>query len=174
MPALLVTACGGAEPAPNVSAEEVASDLAQVRIEPGLWERSTAIVDLSAQGAPREMVTRMRERRSSNRYCITPEQAARPDANFLAAREGGRCVSRSFAMADGRMSGDMVCTDPGSQAQWTARLQGRYAASDYELEMIMEMPNPFESGQMLITSRTQGRRVGVCQAPGTGKGEQRK
>ena len=166
MLALLLTACGGgAEPPANVSENEVARKLAQVRIDPGLWERTSAIVDVEAQAAPRELVSRMMQRRGSSRHCITPEQTARPDANFIAGREGAQCVSRSFSMQNGRIAGEMACTDPESGGQWTARMQGSYTPAGYELEMIMEMPNPWDPGQMLITSRTQGRRIGPCEAP---------
>lgn len=168
--ALLVAACGEEAPPAQVAATEVAKDLAQVRIEPGLWERSTTIVDVRAQSAPREMVSRMKQRRVAARYCITPEQAARPDANFMAAREGSACASSSFAMRGGRMSGEMACGDPKSAARWTARMQGSYAATGYELEMVMEMANPWAPGPMLITSRVEGRRVGPCGTPAKDQG----
>jgi hypothetical protein len=145
-----------------VSVNEVAKDLAQVRIEPGLWERSTAVTAVNAEAAPRDLLARMRKRRSTSRHCISPEQAAAPATHFMASREGARCVSRSFSMRDGLMSGEMACTDADSSGQWTARLQGRYTAGDYDFEMIMEMPNPWDPGQILITSRTAGRRLGAC------------
>jgi hypothetical protein len=161
----LAAACTAAEPPANVTESEVVKELAQVRIEPGLWERSSAIVDVDAQAAPRELVNRMMQRRTSARHCITPEQAARPTANFMAARENAQCVSRSFDMHNGRISGEMDCTDAESGGKWTARMQGSYTPVGYELEMIMEMPNPWDPGQMLITSRTQGRRLGACEGP---------
>jgi hypothetical protein len=164
---VLATACGGAEPPANLSRNQVAEQLARLRVEPGLWERSSAVVDVSAQGAPRELVKRMVRPRSSTRHCITPEQAQRPDANFMAGREGAQCESRSFRMEGGRMSGDMLCVDPRSGGRWNARMQGQYTTTSYDLELIMEMPNPWDPGQMLVTSRTQGRRLGPCEGPAT-------
>jgi hypothetical protein len=143
----------------------VARELEQVRIQAGLWERSTAISDVKAQRAPVELVDRMRQRNSVTRYCITPEQAAQPSVNFLAGREGSRCTSRSFAMRDSQMSGEMSCSDPRSGERWDAGLQGRYASSSYELEMVMVMPNPWDPTPMQITSRTSGRRIGACEDP---------
>lgn len=163
--ALFLGSCGREGPTANVSHDEVAAELAQVRIEPGLWERSSTIVHVAAQGAPREMVSQMMQRRGGGRHCITPEQAARPQANFIAGREASRCVSRSFDMRDGRISGAMVCRDSRSGGEWSARMQGRYAPAEYELEMVMEMPNPWDPAQMLITSRIVGRRVGPCAPP---------
>ena len=171
---LLAGACGGTGPPPNLSRDQVAEQLAQLRVDPGLWERVTAVVDVSAQSAPRELVSQMVRPRSSIRHCITPEQAARPNANFMAAGEGARCVSRSFLMEAGRMSGEMACTDPRSGGQWTARMQGRYTTTSYDLQLIMEMPNPWDPGQMLITSRTQGRRLGPCPSLEAHQGEKQK
>lgn len=72
------------------------------------------------------------------------------------------------------MAGEMACSDPGRGGQWTARLEGRYTSESYDLEMVMEMPNPWDPAPMTITSRVQGRRTGACEAPAARKeGKQR-
>ncbi len=63
------------------------------------------------------------------------------------------------------MAGDMACTDPRSGGQWTAAIEGSYASSGYDLRMVMEMPSLWDSGQMQLTSRTTGRRLGPCEPP---------
>jgi hypothetical protein len=163
---LLLCGCGGerGEEKSDPSADQVARQLATLKIEPGLWERSAQVTDVRAEAVPQELLQRLKERRGTGRHCITPQQAARPEAQFLAGREGARCQSRSFAMEAGRMSGEMLCTDPRSGAQWTGRLDGRYGLSDYDLTIAMEMPSPFDPGQMVITSQVRGRRVGDCPA----------
>lgn len=160
---LLATACAGGEEEGNLTREQVAERLAELRIEPGLWERRTEVIDVRAKEVPRELMQRLRERGGTSRHCIKPDQAAQPQAQFLAAREGARCTSRSFAMENGRMTGEMVCTDPRSRGEWTARLDGSYGADAYDLDLVMEMPSPFDPGQLLITNRVSGRRVGDCQ-----------
>jgi len=73
-------------------------------------------------------------------------------------------------MVDGRMAGEMLCTDPRTGGQWTARLQGGYGPQDYALDLVVEMPSPFDPGQLAITSRVSGRRLGAC--PAAEKSEQ--
>ncbi len=69
------------------------------------------------------------------------------------------------------MTGEMLCTDPRSNGQWTARLDGRYSAREYHLTLTMEMPSPFDPGQLTIASRVAGRHLGPCPA---GQTEQQK
>ncbi|MGZ8360545.1 MAG: hypothetical protein ACXWUX_08495 [Allosphingosinicella sp.] len=58
--AVLAAAAGcGERPPENMSAGEVAGELAQLRIEPGLWELTSAVVEASAPGLPREVRNRM-------------------------------------------------------------------------------------------------------------------
>src|SRR5688500_4284450 len=71
--------------AANMSVEDVADELAGMEIEPGLWELTSHVVEVRGPGLPREVRNKMIGPRSRIRNCITPEQAARPSANFLAA-----------------------------------------------------------------------------------------
>lgn len=153
-------ACGGGEPR-NMSADEVAAELVGLRIEPGLWELGSAVVDVRAPNLPREVRTRMLGPRARMRHCITPEQAAAPSANFLAMRADSACAYRDFALKDGRLRGTMTC--PGA----TARMEGRYAPDRYDTRMEMESPMP--GGEtMTLEIRSQGRRIGDCEE---GKGQ---
>src|SRR5688572_23737809 len=88
---LPVAACGDRE-ARNMSVEEVAGELSTMRIEPGLWELTSEVVEVRGPDLPLELRNRMIGPRSRLRHCITPQQAARPSANFLAARTDGGCA----------------------------------------------------------------------------------
>jgi hypothetical protein len=138
-----------------MTAEEVAAQLGAMRIDPGLWELTSEVVEVSAPELPREVRNRMVGPRSSLRNCISPTQAARPGANFLAMRADSQCAYRDFTVADGELRGTMIC--PGA----TARMAGRYAASAYELAMVME--SPMATGEtMTLELRARGRRIGDC------------
>lgn len=154
--AFLPGSCGE-EPAPrNMTSGEVADQLADLRIEPGLWELTTEIVDVRAPDLPREIRNNMIGPRTRARHCITPEQAERPSANFLAGQSGGECTYRDFEMRGGRMSGSMSC--PGVEAQ----MRGRYGPTDYVTEM--EMKSPIREGAtMTLEVRARGNRVGECE-----------
>ena len=138
-----------------MSAEDVASELSDIRVRPGLWELSSEVLDVRAANLPREIRTRMIGPRSRMRHCITPEQAEQPSANFLAMRADSACVYRDFTLQDGRLSGTMTC--PGA----TARMQGRYGPESYVTQM--EMRSPMPGGEvMTLQIRAQGRRTGEC------------
>jgi hypothetical protein len=147
--------CGDA-PQRNMTAEEVAGELAGMRIEPGLWEVGSEVIDVRAPDLPRQLRNRMVGPRTRLRHCITPEQAARPDANFLAARRGNGCAYRGFSVRDGRIEGAMTCPDAN------ATMAGRYGPNGYEMRMVMESPVP-GGGVMTFEIRARGRRIGACQ-----------
>lgn len=148
------SACRQAEPA-NMSAEEVAGELAGIRIEPGLWLLTSEVTDVRAPNLPVEVRNRMIGPRSRMRHCITPEQAAQPSANFLAMRADSDCAYRDLALEEGRLSGTMTCPNV------TARMEGRYGPQHYETRMAMESPVP-GGAVMTLQIRAQGRRIGEC------------
>ena len=157
----LVAAAGcGEAPERDMSAEQVAGELARMRIAPGLWELSSEVIEVRAPDLPREVRNRMVGPRTRLRHCITPEQAARPDANFLAARRDQACAYRDFSVRDGRIRGEMTCPDA------TTTMSGRYGPNGYD--MLMEMQSPVPGGALMtLEVRARGRRIGPCAQGGT-------
>jgi hypothetical protein len=153
--ALLMAGCGGEEPR-NMSDEEVAAELGGLRIEPGLWEVTSEVLDVSAPNLPVEVRNRMVGPRGSMRHCISPEQAERPSANFLAARESSDCEYRGFRMREGRLTGAMTCPNA------SATMDGRYGPTSYEMRMEMRSPMP-DGATMILRLRSSGRRIGECE-----------
>lgn len=154
--ATALAGCGGDRgESDNMSAEEVAAELAAMRVEPGMWELASDVLDVSAPDLPHEVRRRMIGPRSRLRHCITPEQAARPEANFLAGRDDSLCVYRDFTVRDGRIAGAMLCPDA------TASMRGSYRPDGYDMRMEMESPMP-SGAAMTLTLRSHGRRIGDC------------
>ena len=151
---LLAAACGDPEPG-NLTAEQVAGELSHMRIAPGLWEVSSEVLEVRAPDLPREMRNRMVGPRRRLRHCITPAQAARPSANFLAARGEGGCVYPDFTARNGRVSGTMICDGVRT------RMNGSYGPRAYDMRMESESPVP-GGGTMILELRASGRRVGAC------------
>ena len=149
-----VAACGDRE-ARNMSVEEVSGELSAMRIAPGLWEVSSEVVEVRGPDLPRDLRNRMVGPRSRLRHCITPQQAARPSANFLAARADGGCAYRRFSARGGRVSGEMICADTRT------RMDGRYGPAAYGMRMEMESPVP-GGAVMNLELRARGRRIGAC------------
>lgn len=143
-----------------MSANEVAGTLEAVRIEPGLWQVDSAIVDVRAPNLPVEVRRRMIGPRAALRNCVTSAQAARPDAGFLAGRRSRDCAYRDFTMADGRLRGTMACHDVSTV------MDGYYGREAFALRMEMASPMP-DGATMRIHVVTRGHRIGPCD---TGKG----
>ena len=139
----------------KMSANDVALELDQIRIEPGLWALSSEIVDVSGPDLPRELRNRMVGPRSRIRHCITPDQAANPSASFLAARSDGQCRYRRHSVRDGIIEGEMDC--PGA----SARMDGRFTPDAYRMNLHMESPIA-DGAVMRIEVVARGRRIGEC------------
>lgn len=153
---LATASCGLAPETHNMTDEEVAEQLQAMRIEPGLWELSSEVTDVSAADLPHEVRQRMIGPRSRVRHCITPVQAEQPSANFLAGRAESECSYRDFTVANGRIAGAMACPDA------TARMRGTYGPAGYD--MRMEMTSPMADGAtMQLVVRSRGRRIGECE-----------
>lgn len=154
--------CGdGREGNDQVAGNAVAAALAEVEVRPGLWEMRSAIVSVSQDGLPLEIAERMKGPRRTVRHCITPEQAARTDANFLAARRSGRCRDEAFEMRSGRIAGTTVCRDE-TGAETRLRTTGRYTAERYEMRSEVETPGIGSGRRMTLVTRQSGSRIGEC------------
>ncbi|WP_129793375.1 DUF3617 domain-containing protein [Sphingosinicella sp. CPCC 101087] len=151
---LVAAGCGG-EVARNMTGEEVADELSDMQIEPGLWELTSEVVEVSAPGLPREVRNRMVGPRSRIRNCISPQQASRPGANFLAMQSDSACTYRDFSVRGGEMRGTMVCPEA------VASMSGQYRPESYELRMAMESPMP-GGATMTLQLRARGSRIGDC------------
>ena len=163
-----VAGCGGGEDEAGDNAatdgNAVAADLARVEVRPGLWEVSSEVLSATQPGMPVELAERMKGPRAAARHCITPAQAARPDAAFLAGRRSGQCSYSDFAMRGGRIAGNMAC-HAADGAETRARMSGTYTPEAFDMRMDMETAG-FGNGTLAVVVRQSGRRVGECGSEG--------
>jgi len=147
--------------AQGMTAEEVAAQLASVKVDPGQWESTTEIV--SAKGPlPQAALQEMIGQRTNVSNCITPEQAKRPSANFLAAQQNSECTYQDFRLDGGRLTGTMTCTGGDVPGETVTKMNGHYGPQDYDIAMDIET-NPLPgAGPMQIRARAQGKRTGDC------------
>ncbi len=153
---LAAAGCGEEERPREMNAADVAAELAELRIEPGLWELTSEVTEVRAPDLPLEVRNRMVGPRSRMRHCISAEQAEQPSANFLAMRSDGACAYQDVSLVDGRLRGAMSC--PGA----TARMDGHYGSRGYEMRMEMQSPMP-GGASMTLEVRARGRRIGECE-----------
>ena len=148
-----------------MSANEVAAELRGLRVEPGLWEVTSAVLDANGENMPREAQARMKGHRRTLRNCVTPAQAARPDESFLRARQdGSQCSWRGFRLEGERLRGEMRCTGGRLPGVMTTRMDGRYGPRSYDVRMRMTSTDMPLGANMVIDTLTIGRRIGDCPA----------
>jgi len=145
-----------------MTAGEVAAELRGLRIEPGLWEVRSEVLDANGPNLPRMAQARIKGPRPIVRTCITPAQAARPEANFLRTEPDSNCVYRGFSLRDGRLRGEMRCAGAGLPGTTTTSMSGQYGARGYDTRMRMASTGMPEGANMTIETRTIGRRIGDC------------
>lgn len=163
--ALMLAGCDGAgEGERNMTAEEVAGELESMQIEPGQWEATSEILSASAPGLPADVLKSMVGQKTTVSNCITPEQAAKPSANFLAAQQNSNCTYQDWSMEGGRMTGTMTCTGGGAPGQVVMKMNGTYGSTSYDLGMDMNTTGLPNGATMTIKARTTGRRTGECTA----------
>ena len=162
-----LAACGSepeAEKQGNMTAEEVADELSGMKIEPGQWEATNEIISASAPGVPADALKSMVGQKSTVSNCITPEQAAKPSANFLAAQQNNNCTYQDWNMDGGKMTGTMTCEGGGMPGKVIMNMSGDYGPTAYNLDMNMNTTGLPGGMTMTIKAKTTGRRVGECTA----------
>lgn len=151
----------------NMTAEEVAEELSGMKIEPGQWQATNEIVSVTAPGVPAEAMASLKGmvgQKSMVSNCITPAQAAKPSANFLAAQQNNNCTYQDWKMDDGKMTGTMTCETAGMPGKVVMKMSGDYGPTAYNLDMDMNTTGLPGGMTMTIKAKTTGRRVGECSA----------
>jgi hypothetical protein len=138
-----------------------------VKLEPGQWEATNEILSATAPGIPPEALRQMVGQKTTVSNCVTPEQAAKPSANFLSGQKNSDCTYQDFSMDDGRMTGTMSCTGAGMPGKMVMKMEGNYGPRSYDMNMNMEAAGMPGGMNMVVKARTVGRRVGPCE-PGAG------
>ncbi len=159
---LALVGCGsGGSKGSEQSAEDVAKEMAALKMRPGQWEATNEVVSANAPGLPAEALRGMVGQKSTVSNCVTPEQAAKPSANFLAGQRDSECTYEDFSMDDGQMTGTMSCAVPGVPGRTVMKMNGKYSPVAYDMDMDMDVAIP-GGAKMKLKARTTGRRVGDC------------
>ncbi|HEV2746874.1 MAG TPA: DUF3617 domain-containing protein [Allosphingosinicella sp.] len=146
----------------EMTADEVAAELSDMKIKPGQWEATNEIISASAPGLPPDTLKQMVGQKSVVKNCITPEQAAKPNANFLAAQQNSNCTYQDWSMEGGRMTGTMTCSGGDMPGTVVMTMDGKYGEEAYDLAMNMESSGLPGGMTMTVQARTVGKRVGEC------------
>lgn len=177
VPALLVmlSGCnsGSTVTAENATPAEVAEATRNaVKLEPGKWETTVALLSLDGPGLPPGLSDQMKQQMQAQKVetCLTAEQAEKPPQDMFGA--AGNCTYEKFAMGGGTMSGVLVCKSapgmPGSEIR--ATMAGSFGSTSYDVTSdavtnMPSMPGAAAGGKMTTKTRVSGKRIGDCAEP---------
>lgn len=169
---LLLSACGKSEDAAGdgtpMTAEEVARKVEAVKLTPGRWETTVEIVDLKMEGLPGDppagMMDSILGTKTTIKSCITKEQAEKPNADFLSARQDASCTYSSFDMTNGLINAAMTCRGKQQPGEMKLSMTGKYGADSYEMNQEVNMAGYQPGMSMLMKSKVTGRHIGDCPA----------
>lgn len=169
--AAAVAACSS-EPevdATNASVEDVQKQLAKAEVRPraGRWLQEVKFLSIEMPNMPEEakaMMQRGGDTVHSGYTCLTPEQAAKPDASMFAQAAKG-CTYDHFKMGGGTLDAKMTCTE-GPQRQ-VSTMKGTYGEEAYDL--VLDMSADMMGQPMRSKMSLKMKRVGECQGNEDGK-----
>ena len=145
--ALALVSCGGAD-----SGGAGGSGTFQ----PGQWEMTMQMVRMNAPNLPQGTQMPLPPPQTI-RHCMTEQEASRPGADLLAGGQSG-CTSNNVSFADGRIQGNVQCTQQGTTMDMT--LSGEYTPTTMEMNQQIRTQQAGTTVEM--EARMTGRRVGDC------------
>ena len=169
--AALLAACSGQggndQTANGTAGGEVPGDAASgaagaglAGLQAGEWETTVEVLSMEMPGMPAGMPTPTIPA-VTTRHCLTPEEAAQPNAEFFSGNtEGASCERENFTIGDGRVSGIITCTSEG--ATMRSEMNGQFGAASYE--MTARTQTTAQGMTMNGETRITARRVGDCPA----------
>ena len=180
LPAVAMLAACNSKPtvhAENASVADVAEATKDaVKLEPGKWETTVAILSMEGPGIPPEMATAMKQKMAAQKVesCLTPEQAEKPPQDMLGAAKS--CTYETFEMSGGKMSGTLVCKGmPGMpKSEMRSSMSGKFASTSYDVtsETVMNAPatpgSAAAGGKIVTKTQVTGKRIGACDIPKAG------
>ncbi|MBC7986449.1 MAG: DUF3617 domain-containing protein, partial [Sphingomonadaceae bacterium] len=150
------------EEAPNDS-QQAAADVQFFM--PGQWRTTSWINELDAPGLPdaarEQMLQQLNASRTTGEQCISPEDAANPQAGFFNLDQGGSCASAEPYIANGRIELAMSCTAAGLPAPTNLSIEGSYTSTEFTLNLTMTT-EVAQAGTITMRGVATGEHLGDC------------
>lgn len=149
--------------AENESAEAVAEKVSKLDFtpRPGRWESIVKIEKMEIPDMPPDAQKMMKDHFAKGQTfvsCLTPEEAAKPDADFFQGKESG-CTYETFSMGDGKIDAVMTCQKGGPQQKMT--MTGTYGEENYAMKVTAD--GEAQPGMpMSMAMSMVAKRVGEC------------
>lgn len=165
-----LSACGSGDTVEmeNASVGEVAREMGKAKtaefVNPGQWEQTATLVDISAPGIPEQYRDAMKQQMGQSqvhRTCLTPEKARNPKEDFWAGADKN-CRYGHFKWGGGKIDMKLVCSHP--QATQTMAMTGTYQPNSYRMAMSVDSKGGGPMENMTMKMTVDAKRVGECDA----------
>lgn len=154
----------------NASVEQVANAVRQsgvgngILLRAGEWRVSGTMEEFNIPGMPPAAQSQMKQAMSQHGnmtydYCLTSEQAKRPQGKFFNKQAANNCRYDHFTMGGGKIDAVMRCNSKPSSMTMT--INGTYGADSYATQVQMNMAGGPQGG-MSMKMRSEAHRVGEC------------
>ena len=154
----------------NASVEQVANAVRQsgvgngVFLRAGEWRVSGTMEEFNIPGMPPAAQSQMKQAMGQHGnmtydYCLTSEQAKRPQGKFFNKQAANNCRYDHFTMGGGKIDAVMRCDSKPSSMTMT--INGTYGADSYATQVQMNMAGGPQGG-MSMKMRSEAHRVGEC------------
>lgn len=128
--------------------------LALAQMQPGKWEIQLAVTSADIPNAPPQVTESLKKPRVLSR-CITPAEASAGPLAMM--KRGALCTFDRESLSGGTF--DVVMTCPQDDGKTTARITGRFGATELEMTAAIDQTG---SQAMKMTTVTTARRIGDC------------
>lgn len=156
----------------NASVEDVARAVAgssaASRFTPGRWETRITVTGIDAPGLPPEAAAGVKQAIAKAQViatCLTPAQAANPEANFF-NRDVKNCRYDHFRMGDGKIDAALTCSAPGGAGQSSVTMKGTFDPTSYAMTMTTSATSG-PAGAMTINMAMTATHAGTCRGDET-------
>jgi hypothetical protein len=133
-------------------------------LKPGKWQKNISFtqINVPSLGAKKkqDIMTKM-SKAASKTFCLSPETAARPTADFFGAGVKGACKYRGFSYTENKAVIDLSCAMEG-MAMADMQLAGNIAAEQLDLDVTSDLRLPM-IGKVKLKGRAESRYLGVCE-----------
>jgi hypothetical protein len=132
-------------------------------LKPGKWKKNVSFTQINVPSLSakkkQDIMTRM-SKAASKTFCLSPDLAARPTADFFGAGVKGACKYRGFSYLENKADIDLSCAMEG-MAMADMQLSGNIAAEQLDLAVTTDLRLPM-IGKVALKGRAEGRFLGAC------------
>jgi hypothetical protein len=157
---LALGACGSSDDKAGGNSAGRASGEAEVNLEPGEWEMTMEVLDVSAPNLPPAVAASMKRAHNPNRSCMTAEKARRPKPETFLVGANANCKQEGFVWSGGQIRGKTTCKSPDGQGIVVLVMDGTYSAR--AMNMSMKADTERQGVKLTTEMRLTGRRIGAC------------